>query len=75
MDSSGIRLTLAFPLSSSQGSVGNATKGVEKFAAAESVYAASLGKYDDKDQLDLSSNSPLELLDKIDLYGAKPRAD
>ena len=71
MDSTGIGSTSAF-----QNAVGNATaKAVEKVVPAESVSANRAGKDDEKDQLDLSSSSLLELLDKIDLFGAKPRAD
>ena len=73
MDSSGIRPTSAFPLASTQGDL--AAKGVEKLAAAKGASATGAGKDDDKDRLDLSPGSLLELLDKMDMFGAKPGAD
>ncbi|MBN2295710.1 MAG: hypothetical protein JXM70_24980 [Pirellulales bacterium] len=67
MDSSGIRPTSPFALPS--------TKGVEKAAAVDSVSAAGSGKEDNKDQLNFSPGSLRGILDKLDLFGAEPRAD
>lgn len=71
MDTSGVGSTSAF-----QNVAGNSTaKGVEKLAAADSVSATGSGKDDEKDCLDLSSGSLQSLRDRMDIFGAKPRAD
>lgn len=76
MVSSGIRAMSAFPLPSGKGVAGNvAANGVEKVAAAEGVSAANQGKDGEKDRLDFSPVGLRGMLDKMDLFGVKPRAD